>query len=407
MFNVFDKEIVRDQARYYDSFYLYDERQIVARIEELKSHFPSVRFLYSVKCNPHAKVLRRVFAQGFGADAASAGEVRAALAAGLSGDDIYYSAPGKTEKDIESAIESSVLIADSIGEIERIQAIAARRNIVADIGVRINPSVSFDGGAGASSKFGIDEVEAITLAHTAHFPNIRLAGIHVHLRSQELNADVLSSYYENVLRLARRVQGSLAKPLAFVNMGSGMGIPYAADDKPLDIGKLGEAVQEAVSVFQNEFPSTQIIIETGRYVVGNAGVYATKVTDRKLSCGKSYVILANTLNGFIRPSLSCLVIDRSPDRHLRASEPLFTSESAFQFVALDVAGPIERVDLVGNLCTAADVVATDVLIPRLEVGDVVVMTNAGAYAAVLSPMQFSSHEPPVELVVTLEGEVEK
>lgn len=402
----YNEDVVKEQAKRYDSFYLYDESQIVARAQDLKEHFPNILFLYSIKCNSNANVLRSVFSQGFGADAASAGEVRKALAAGVIKENIYYSAPGKSMEDIETAIRSSVLIADSIDEIKRIQMVAERINFIAEIGLRINPSFSFYGGNGISSKFGIDEEQAIAFIKEYDFSNIKIAGIHVHLRGQELNADILAAYYESVLQVAKRIQDVNSTQLSFVNMGSGMGIPYAAEDVPLDIDKLSKSVNTALDTFRNSFPDTKIIIETGRYIVGKAGVYVTKVADRKVSYGKTYILLKNTLNGFSRPSLARLVAHYSLDQSPKGSEPLFTSTAAFQFNALSQKKPSEQVDLVGNLCTATDVIAEDITMPYLECGDIVVITNAGAYAAVLSPMQFSTQSQPVELFLDLNGKVE-
>lgn len=398
---------IQKLAQQYDSFYLYDESQILAQVKGLKEHFPNIFFLYSIKCNPHVKVIRSVFSQGFGADAASAGEVQKALDAGLSEGNIYYSAPGKSEKDIEDTIKSSILIADSVSEVNKIQLIAEKMKIKVDIGIRINPKFSFYGSTGLSSKFGIDEEQAMVLLRDNEFPNIKITGIHVHLRSQERNADVLAAYYENIFRLVKRIQDVNAAPLTFVNMGSGMGIPYAADDQPLDMDQLSKSVNQAAERFRKTFPKIKIIIETGRYIVGNAGVYVTKVADRKVSYGKTYVLLKNTLNGFIRPSLACLIADYASEQSPQGSEPLFTSTDAFQFIALNKNAPLERIDLVGNLCTAADVIAKDIMMPHLECGDSIVITNAGAYAAVLSPMQFSTQPQPAELFLNLKGEVEE
>lgn len=403
---IFDRNAVQKLARQYDSFYLYDESQILTQTKALKEYFPHIFFLYSIKCNSNAKVIQSVFSQGFGADAASAGEVQKALDAGLTARDIYYSAPGKSQKDIEDAIKSSILIADSVNEVKKIQIVAEKMKIKIDIGIRINPCFSFYGGMGLSSKFGIDEEQAIALVRDNDFPNVRITGIHVHLRSQELKADVLAAYYENILCLAKRIQEVSSAPLTFVNMGSGMGIPYAAGDRPLDMDKLSKWLNQAVDRFRKEMPHVKILMETGRYIVGKAGVYVTKVADRKESYGKTYVILKNTLNGFIRPSLACLIANYSSEQSLQGSEPLFTNTDAFQFVALNKNAPLEQIDLVGNLCTATDVIAKDIVMPRLECGDILVITNAGAYAAVLSPMQFSTQPQPAELFLNFKGEIE-
>lgn len=389
----------------HDCFYLYDEHVIRANVDRLRANFPQIHFLYSIKCNPDPRVLRSIFAQGFGADAASAGEVRLAREAGLSSGDIYYSAPGKSMEDIRSTVGQAVLIADSIGEIRRIQTAAEQRNTTVDIGVRINPDFTFAKEGGQPSKFGIDEDQALSFFQSRPCKNIHATGIHVHLKSQELSADVLAAYYQRVLRLAEKLE-KVFGDLTFINMGSGMGIQYTPADAPLDVAALGAAVQDELEQYKTAHPRTKIIIEVGRYAVCESGVYVTKVMDRKVSHGKTYLILKNTLNGFIRPSLAQLVSRYSPQARPTGAEPLFTAKDAFEFRTLKKAdAPAEVVTLVGNLCTGTDVIAEDLRLARLECGDAVIITHAGAYAAALSPVQFSAQDKPKELFLTLSGEV--
>lgn len=413
------KEIISSCADRMDSFYLYDERRILERIQCLKNNFPQVDFLYSIKCNPNASILRSVFSQGLGADAASVGEVELACGsdrpagngesgeasgAGLPGNRIYFSAPGKSTKDIERVLGHCTLIADSIDEIRRIQDVCGRLGKSVCIGIRINPDFSFSGDRGAASKFGIDEEEAFAFLRNASCRNVKVTGIHVHLKSQELNAGVLAAYYDKVLCLAEKFASVCGEP-DFVNMGSGMGIPGAASDSALDLLQLQKLSQSSLNRFRERHPGTKIIIETGRYVVGECGYYVTKVMDRKVSHEKTYLILKNTLNGFIRPSLARLVEKYSPELNPGGTEPLFTSVDAFRFLTLKEDAAAEKVTLVGNLCTAADIVAEDIVLPHFECGDVVIMTNAGSYAAVLSPMQFSSQERPGELFLSESGQI--
>lgn len=398
------KDIIEKQAAKYDSFYLYDESCIIRSIECLKMNFPQIHFLYSLKCNSNFHVLSSMFGHGFEGDAASLGEVLMAREAGLSKSQIYYSAPGKTCKDIERTITNAVLIADSIDEIKRIQTVAEQLKTNVSIGVRINPDFTFYDNFGHPSKFGIDESQILHFIQNNECSNVKIKGIHVHLKSQELNPEVLAHYYLKTLRLAEKFQ-SVCGELEFVNMGSGMGIPYSETDPSLDMTSLGADVKELFDTFQASYPSTKMMIEVGRYAVCKSGVYVTKVLDRKVSHGKTYLILKNTLNGFLRPSLAALVVRSGAETLPAASEPLFTCKDAFQFLSLKGKAPTELVTLVGNLCTTADVMAEDILMPHLECGDSVVITNAGSYGAVLSPMQFSSQDRPVELFLTADGQV--
>ena len=398
------KDVLQKCLKEHDSFYLYDENTIIESVNRLTGNFPQVRFLYSVKCNPNPHILRTVFAQGLGADAASAGEVALARETGLSADEIYYSAPGKSVEDIRNTIGKARLIADSPDEIKRIQALAGQLGTTVKAGIRINPDFSFTGDGGQPSKFGIDEEQAVSFLRENAYGNVKISGIHVHLKSQELNADTLASYYRKMLVLAEKFD-SLCDGLDYVNMGSGMGIPYAPGDVPLDVTALGAAVQKEFKYYKAAHPNTEIIIEVGRYAVCKSGIYVTKVMDRKVSHGKTYLILKNTLNGFLRPSLARLVASYSFEEFPCGTEPLFTSGDAFRILAVKEGPASETVSLVGNLCTGADVIAEDIRLPHMECGDAVIVTNAGSYAAVLSPMQFSSQEKPGELFLQRSGAI--
>ncbi|MDD6180593.1 MAG: alanine racemase [Desulfovibrionaceae bacterium] len=397
------RDVIRQQVKRHGSFYLYDERRIHESVDCLASHFPQIDFLYSIKCNANPHVLRSIFARGLGADAASAAEVRMARAAGVPKDRILYSSPGKMRSDIARTIRQAVLVADSIEELRRIQNVAAEMNMPVAVGMRINPDFTFHGDGGLPSKFGIDEEQALAFLRGNDCPNIRVTGIHVHLRSQELQADVLAAYYRRMFRLAEKFS-AVCGGLEYVNMGSGMGVRYAVQDTPLNLAALGAALREELRGFQTAHPRTACLIEVGRYAVCASGLYVASVVDRKISRGITYIILRNTLNGFLRPSLARLASRWS--RGLpSAAEPLFTCVDACQFFTLDMDAPVERVTLAGDLCTTADIIAEDILLPHVECGDCVIMTNAGSYAAVLSPMQFSSHERPVEVFLSTDGTV--
>lgn len=396
-----DHELILKLAEKYESFYLYDGRTVLDSIAALGSSFEGVRFLYSAKANPHPSVLRCIFDEGFGLDAASMGEVTMGVKLGLAPEDIYYSAPGKSMNDLDAALEKCVIIADSSAELERIQYLAARHGVKAEAGVRINPNFTFDGEGGVSCKFGIDEDEALKkLAEWDKLKNLHICGIHVHSRSQELDTQRLCDYYGRMFELAVRCQKTLGRQLHFVNMGSGIGVPYAATDSAVDLKKLGAHMNKLCKEYAAELPEARIFIETGRFVSGRAGVYVTHVNDVKTSLGKKYVILANTLNGFVRPSIAQMV-ERASDA--APCEPLYTGPDAFGFAPLTDETETETVTVCGNLCTGADVIAQDTELPKLKTGDVFVITNAGSYAAVLTPMQFASLTPPVQIFAAPDG----
>lgn len=400
-------DIIRNLATDCDNFYLYDERWIKRCVSRLRGCFPQIKFLYSIKCNNNRHILHSVFSQGLGADAASVQEVLLAAECGLPRNEIYYSAPGKTPKDIISVLDKCIVIADSINEIKLIDKIMQERGEVLNIGIRLNPDFTFYSETGAPSKFGIDEAEAIDFINRGECRNIRVSGIHVHLRSQELNPSILERYYEKMIDLAEKFS-KLCGSLQYVNMGSGMGIQYSKINIPLNMPELAASVKCKLHEFQTAYPDTLLMIETGRYAVGECGMYVTTVLDRKTSKGKTFIILKNTLNGFIRPSLERLIAHYSSAENPAGCEPLYSCKNAFDFLTLkNDHGKTEKVTLVGNLCTSSDVVAEDIEMPELMPGDIVIITNAGAYGSVLSPMQFSSQSKPDEFFVSEDGTVLK
>ena len=347
-----NRECILEQAKQHDSFYLYEEAIIRKNTEQLKTDFPGVTFLYSVKCNPYPEVLRCVLDQGFGVDAASLAECVMGQKAGLGKDMVIFSAPGKTMADIRGGLGISTLVADSAAEVDRI------------------------------------------------------VGLHAHLKSQELSAETLKGYYRNMFRLSVSMREAFGI-LKFVNLGSGMGIPFCETDKPFDTTALGAETQRLMAEFQEKLPETRFYIETGRYAVGTAGTYVAKVVDKKVTHGKNFVLLSATLNGFARPSMVAMLEHFMGNGHIAAWEPIYTGDHSFQMIPLVETAERETVTVTGNLCTGTDLVLSDADMPKMEVGDTVVFPNAGSYAAVISPMQFASQPKPAQLFLRADGTVEQ
>ncbi len=401
--------IQKKMAEIQTPFYLYDQGTIQAQATRLKEHLPGFEFLYSIKTNPFLPVVKTVLGCGFGLDAASLREVQAGVDCGLSRRDILYSAPGKTERDIRGSMDHAILIADSLHELALINRIAGERGICAEIGIRINPDFTMDSDHGAPGKFGIDEAQLFS-CNLAQLTHIRPVGIHVHARSQELNAQVLRRYYANMFALAERCVQKLGMEMQFINLGGGLGVAYSTEqDSDLDTALLGQQSAALLQELRAKLgENTRVIIETGRYVVCTAGTYATQVVDIKESYGNKYVLVQNTLNGFIRPSLARLIAGYLPEgAAAKANEPLFTKMDAFDFALLTDEEQTEQVSIVGNLCTGADSMAANIRLPRAKIGDILTISKAGSYAYVLSPVQFSSQPVPGQFLLTTDGRMEE
>ena len=381
--------------------YLYEEALIKERCHALLAAMPEVDFLYSVKTNPFMSVLKTIAAQGFGADAASANEVLLAEQSGIPSDRIYYSAPGKTLQDIQKVWGKCTIIADSLSELDRLEQCATVNNERIAVGVRVNPDFSMNGDSAVSSKFGIDEEQLITA--DLRFPHLKIIGIHVHLRSQILDADILCEYYRGCYMLAERMSGRSGVEIQFINFGSGIGTVYdSTTEKPLALEKVGQTMQ-ALKVKNHNGLQAKFILETGRYVVCNAGTYYTRIVDRKVSCGKTYLVVQNAMNGFLRPAIAELLRQNVGKFPESGQEPLYTSGSQSEFCIVGRNENCETVDIVGNLCTALDVMAKNITLPHAEIGDILAVSNAGSYGCTLTPLLFSSQEQPKEILWT-EGE---
>ena len=193
----------------------------------------------------------------------------------------------------------------------------------------------------------------------------------------------------------------------YLNFGSGIGVVYdAASEREMDTAALGRSF--ALEAERHpQFASTRLLIETGRFVVCRAGFYVTPVVDVKSSRGTTYVMVRNGANGFMRGAVATLVLSNNPNaRDLQ--EPFYTGKRSFKLLAMKADGRFlaedpETVDVVGNLCTALDVVAKGVQLPAVRPGDFILITNAGSYAATLSPVRFSSLKPSAELYLERPG----
>ena len=375
--------------------FVYDESVLLRKWELLRSTYPQ-RFdiYYSVKANPNPNLLAFFLAQGAGLEIASAGELYQAMEAGCSPGRILFAGPGKTLGEIELALKTKIgeIHAESLTELERIATIAGRLDQTASVALRVNPDGDAQGGAmrmgGKATPFGIDEE---TLDYALDFalscPAIEVRGIHLFAGTQLLDAEILLSQYRKGLQIARRVVERLGRPLHSVDFGGGLGVPYFSNDHPLDMELLKTNLNEFMQEISDDphFADTRFVIEPGRYLMAEAGVYVARVLDVKVSRGKTFAI-----------------VDGGMNHHLAASGNLGqTIKRNFPVaVATRLLQPHENtVDIVGPLCTPLDVLARSLAVPHIEAGDLIAVFQSGAYARSASPVGFLSHPTPPEVLV--------
>jgi len=391
---------VEEIARQFGTpLFIYDQSVLLRKWKLLRSTFPSrFEIHYSVKANPNLNLLTFFMAQGAGLEIASAGELHLALEAGCDPHRILFAGPGKAPAEIELALKAGVgeIHAESMIELERIGFIAERLNQIASVAIRVNADSGAQGGAmrmgGKATPFGIDEErlpDALNFALS--FPAIALTGIHLFSGTQLLDVDILLAQYRKGLQVARQVSERLNRPLRRVDFGGGLGIPYFANEHPLDMARLKVALADLQREIDSDpvFEGTRFIIEPGRYLTAEAGVYLTRVLDRKVSRGKHFVI-----------------VDGGMNHHLAASGNLGqTIKRNFPVVVANRLSEPEAdaVDIVGPLCTPLDVLARSHPAPNIQIGDLIAILQSGAYARSASPMGFLSHPAPPEVLVA-EGE---
>jgi diaminopimelate decarboxylase len=375
--------------------FVYDAGILDQNWNVLRAAFPP-RFSisYSVKANPNPHILKIFVRRGAGLEIASAGELHLAVIAGCPASKVLFAGPGKSEAELELALSRGVgeIHIESLLEAERVSKISQRLGVDAPIALRINPNSAAQGGAmqmgGKPAPFGVDEERLDeTLTQLLELDRLEFRGLHFYLGTQILDHQILARQYRHALGIVRRVAGKLARPLETVDFGGGFGIPYFPGERALDMEKLGHELAVLTREIDHDrgFDGTRFVVEPGRYLVGEAGVYVTRVNDVKFSRGKKYII-----------------VDGGMNHHLAASGNLGqVIKRNFPVGAVNKLDKTsnEKVDIVGPLCTPLDVLARDIELPRLEVGDLIGVFQSGAYARTASPLHFLSYPGPVEVLV--------
>ena len=355
---------------------------------------PEFAISYSVKANPNRTILRYFVSKGCGLEIASGGELHQALNAGCPPKRIVLAGPGKTEEELAFALSRGIgeIHVESLLEVERVNALSHRLGVRGQIALRINPSEDTQGGAmrmgGKPLPFGIDE-ESLdeVLDRVQSKPFIEFRGIHLFVGTQILNHNTLIDQYHHGMGLARRVAGRLQRPLQTIDLGGGFGIPYFEHEREIDMQAFGKGLAELMTEVKGDplFSGTQIMVEPGRFLVGEAGLYVTRINDIKISRGKKFII-----------------VDGGMHHHLAASGNLGqTLKRNYPIAVLNRLNTLaeETVDVVGPLCTPLDVLGRGVVMPKAEVGDLIGVFQSGAYARTASPLGFLSHPTPPEVWV--------
>jgi len=372
-------------------FYVYDRRVIDARIAELRSTLPSsIKLHYAIKANPMPALVAHVARRVDGLDVASAGELAIALDSETLPADISFAGPGKTEAELERAVETGVLVnVESFRELPLLASIARKLDRPARVAVRVNPAFELKTSGmkmtGGAKQFGIDSEQVPEALARIGALGLQFEGFHLFCGSQNLQSAAICEAQSRSLDLAIELASHAPRPVRMVNLGGGFGIPYFPGEKPLDLAPIGRNLGALAAQAEKALPGAVLIIELGRYLVGEAGLYVCKVLDRKISRGEVFLVTDGGLHHHLAASGNFGQV-------LRKNYPVVVGNRVR-------GGAREAASVVGPLCTPLDLLASRMEMARADEGDLIVVFQSGAYGRSASPLGFLGHPPPDEFLV--------
>ena len=372
-------------------FYAYDRKLLRARVEELRAALPaSIKLHYAMKANPMPAVVGWMAGLVDGIDVASAGELKVALDAGADPKEISFAGPGKRRSELVQAVAAGVLInLESFREVVELANITQELKLPARVAVRVNPDFELKGSGmkmgGGPKQFGVDaEVVPELLAEIGQ-AGLQFEGFHLFAGSQNLRAESICEAQQKSYELALRLAASAPSPIRFLNLGGGFGIPYFPGEQRLDLRMVGENLAQIATRAMLEMPEAELVIELGRYLVGEAGIYISQIVDRKVSRGLTYLVVDGGLNHHLSASGNFGQV-------IRKNYPVTIGNRMGK-------QETEIASVVGPLCTPLDLLADRMELPVSLPGDLVVIFQSGAYGASASPHGFLGHPAPVEILV--------
>jgi diaminopimelate decarboxylase len=371
--------------------FVYARERLDARVAELRNALPSrVGINYAVKANPMPQVVTHMAGLVDGFDIASLGELAICTGAGIDPARISFAGPGKRDDELEAAIAAGVTLnCESAGEASRALSIGARLGKPPRLAIRVNPSFELKGSGmkmgGGAKPFGVDADKVPALSRHVIEEGAEWRGLHIFTGSQALSAEAIIEAQGNVLALAAQLAEEIGHGLPKLNMGGGFGIPYFPGDAALELPRVGAALAERLADLPPVLANSELCLELGRYLTGEAGVYLCRVIDRKESHGVTYLVTDGGLHHQLAASGNFGTVVRRN----------YPSAIATRFGA----AVEEEVNIVGCLCTPLDRLADNAAMPRADVGDLVAIFCAGAYGASASPSGFLGHGPAAEILV--------
>nr|WP_107220719.1 pyridoxal-dependent decarboxylase, exosortase A system-associated [Thauera aromatica] len=372
-------------------FYAIDRSVVAARVAELRAALPpAVKLHYAMKANPMPALVGHLVGLVDGIDVASAGELKVALDAGADPRHISFAGPGKRDAELRQAVAAGILVnLESAREIAPLAQASQALGLPARVAVRVNPDFELKSSGmkmgGGPRPFGVDAERVPAVLAEIGRAGLAFEGFHLFAGSQNLKAEAIVDAQRRSFELALRLAEAAPAPLRFLNLGGGFGIPYFPGEQRLELAPVAANLAAIAADTARLLPQAELVIELGRYLVGEAGIYVCRVLDRKVSRGHVYLVTDGGLHHHLSASGNFGQV-------LRKNYPLAIGNR------MGEAGQ-ETVSVVGPLCTPLDLLGDRVLLPAAQAGDLVVVFQSGAYGASASPQAFLGHPPALEVLV--------
>jgi diaminopimelate decarboxylase len=379
----------------YDTpLFVYSKRTLLHHLNQLKQAFAALEPLicYSLKTNPNLSICRLMSENGAGFDVTSGGELFRALRAGGTGDKIVFAGVGKTEKELRNGVESNVRMfnVESEAELMALAEVAHGLNRQPAVALRVNPAlppkthVKTDTSV-KGTKFGLDIESVLEFAKkVVDHRHVRLVGLHMHLGSPILDIKPYREGLEKAVILVKKLRDQ-GHAIESMNMGGGFGIHYRKQEA-LPADAFASVIVPAVQAM-----GCKLILEPGRFIVGNAGILLSRVIYTKESGGKNFVIQDAAMNDLIRPTLY------ESFHRIWPAEPGPGFPSPPEDYEVGIPGTIKN-DVVGPICESGDFLAKDRQLPPMKHGDLLATFSAGAYGMAMSS-NYNSRPRAAEILV--------
>ncbi|MBL8447020.1 MAG: pyridoxal-dependent decarboxylase, exosortase A system-associated [Zoogloeaceae bacterium] len=372
-------------------FYAYDRRLLTARMMALRAALPTaIRIHYAIKANPMPALVGHMAGLVDGLDVASGGELKVALDAGCVPGAISFAGPGKRREEMSQAVAAGVLLnVESFREARELADISARTGWRARVAVRVNPDFELKSSGmkmgGGPKQFGVDAEQVPDLLREIGQLGLAFEGFHLFAGSQNLKADSIIEAQKQSFDLALRLADHAPSPVLSLNLGGGFGIPYFPGDPRLDLAPIGANLAEIAAAASHKLPKAELVLELGRYLVGEAGLYVCRVMDRKVSRGQVFLITDGGMHHHLAASGNFGQV-------IRKNYPAAIANRMGHQVE-------EGVSVVGPLCTPLDLLGDRVPLQVAQPGDFVAIFQSGAYGPSASPSAFLGHPPACEILI--------